>query len=348
MHDLEIVEPPSFCVLQRSGFAPAHAHENAQGGPELGYADVRVVCRIARPRPNLALRVRLVPQPGNAGEKTDWRSIPIERHRQNVATTVLVRSGWYGIQAELRDGIRLVASETAGPVGIGEVFLVAGQSYAAGCNDELMRVDDHAGRVTACNFVRRTWQVADDPQPCAGDGGTIWPPMANALLPFLRVPIGFVNAAVGGTSSREWRPGGPFFQRLVRAGRAAGRFRCVLWQQGESDVIEKVSVATYLRNIVTIRTTLARQLGFDPPWLLAKSTLHPTVYNDPIQENVIRSAIDCLYRLPGFRQGPDTDILGGENRGDMNSRRHFTGIGQRRAGLLWFAAVWSMLMEEWR
>lgn len=71
--------------------------------------------------------------------------------------------------------------------------------------------------------------------------------------------------------------------------------------------------------------------------------MHPTVYNRPAEEGQIRNAIDQLWHLPGIRPGPDTDVLGGENRGGLGTRRHFSGIGQRRAALLWFAALWSSL-----
>ena len=57
----------------------------------------------------------------------------------------------------------------------------------------------------------------------------------------------------------------------------------------------------------------------------------------------IRLAIDRLCTMSGFRPGPDTDILDGENRGGLGTRRHFSGIGQRRAGLMWFAAIWQEL-----
>jgi hypothetical protein len=117
----------------------------------------------------------------------------------------------------------------------------------------------------------------------------------------------------------------------------------VLWQQGESDVIEHRSTEYYVKNMKTIREALAKEWGFDPPWLLAKSTLHPTVYNDAAAEGRIRAAIDQLCTLPGFRPGPDTDILAGDNRGGLGTRRHFSGIGQRRAGLMWFAAIWHEL-----
>ena len=118
--------------------------------------------------------------------------------------------------------------------------------------------------------------------------------------------------------------------------------------QGESDVIEKVSTDTYVSNLKEIRSRLASEWGFEPPWLLAKSTMHPTVYNDPTHEGMIRTAIDRLWTVPGFRPGPDTDILGGENRGGPQSRRHFSAIGQQRAGVLWFATVWPEVYREAR
>ena len=231
------------------------------------------------------------------------------------------------------------------PIGVGEVLVIAGQSYADGANDELLKVEDPHGRVVAYDRVKNAWRVAHDPQPNIVNGGTIWPPLGNLLLPLARVPIGFVNVAVGGTASRQWLPGEQLFQNLASAGTAISRFRCVLWQQGESDVIENVATEKYVSHITAIREALAKVWQFSPPWLLAKSTLHPTVYNNPNGEGQIRAAIDQLTKLPGFRVGPDTDILGGENRGGIGSRRHFTGLGQRRRALLWFTAVWQEMLR---
>ncbi len=108
-------------------------------------------------------------------------------------------------------------------------------------------------------------------------------------------------------------------------------------------MIEHRATDYYVQNLQTIRSALAKEWGWEPPWLLAKSTLHPTVYGDPPGEERIRLAIDRLCTMPGFRPGPDTDILDGENRGGLGTKRHFSGIGQRRAGLMWFAAIWQEL-----
>jgi hypothetical protein len=230
---------------------------------------------------------------------------------------------------------------------VGEVFLIAGQSYATNTNEDRLRIADSRGRVTACDVATGAWRLANDPQPTpdGSDGGSIWPEFGNLLLPAARVPIGLVNVAWGGTSSAQWLPDGQLHNRLVEAGRQVGPFRAVLWQQGESDVIAGTPIETYVGNLTTIRQTAAERWGFSPPWLLAKSTLHPTVYDNPEGEGRIRAAIDELCKTDGFHPGPDTDILGGANRGGPQSRRHFSGPGQRAAAALWFAAVWSAIHQ---
>ncbi len=155
--------------------------------------------------------------------------------------------------------------------------------------------------------------------------------------------MGFVNAAVGGTSTREWATDGRLFADLITAGKKAGQFRAVLWQQGESDVIERTPKDEYVKRLKVIRDTAMKTWQIDVPWLPAKSTLHPTVYRRPAEEEAIRNAIQELWSMPGFRPGPDTDVLDAENRGGENTMRHFSGIGQRRAALLWFATLWIEL-----
>jgi Carbohydrate esterase, sialic acid-specific acetylesterase len=345
---LELRHPQPYQVVQREGFDPPHAHEHEPGGPALGFANVPIELLLplatysGNDKP--VFEYRVVALPGGFGASTDWAAIEGQVQDRNWSATARVAAGgWYRLEVRARRAEQVVATGNVEPFGVGEVFVIAGQSYAVGANDEITKVEDPHGRVVAFDAVKKTWQVANDPQPNAGDGGTIWPTTGNLLLPLVRVPVGFVNVAVGGTSTRQWLPGEELYNRLAAAGSAIGRFRAVLWQQGESDVIEHRDTDYYVKNLVTIRKSLAKQWGFDPPWLLAKSTLHPTVYKDPAGEGRIRAAIDQLWSMPGFRPGPDTDILDGDNRGGLGTRRHFSGLGQRRAGLMWFAALWQEL-----
>jgi hypothetical protein len=344
--EVKILRPSPFQVFQREGYVASRAHEHEPGGPVLGYGMVPIAMEVPELL-GVGFQYRVLKLEHAFGREIDWTDLNWIRPQGEFGVPVKIYAGgWYRIEIRCLLKGQVVATAGVEPVGVGEVFVIAGQSYAAGCNDELTRIDDPAGRVVAFDVTKRSWSVAHDPQPNVGSGGTIWPSMANVLLPIVRVPIGLVNVAVNGSSSRQWLPGEALFNTLADAGRVIGRFRAVLWQQGESDVVNKVSVETYIQNLILIRTTLAKEWRFEPPWLLAKSTLHPTIYNDPIHEGMIREAVDRLWKIPGFRPGPDTDILGGENRGGPQSQRHFSGIGQRRAGEMWFAAIWSEL--NWR
>ena len=333
-------------VLQREGFNPLQAHEHAVGGAALGFAMVPVVADLPAVT-GAVVEYRVVALPGAFGQGTEWAKLTGSHSGKSYSAPARVPAGgWYRLEIRSVVNDKTIAGGTVEPIGVGEVLVIAGQSYADGANDEMMKVEEVRGRVATYNVAQKSWAIAHDPQPNSANGGTIWPPLGDLLVPLLRVPVGFVNVAVGGTSSRQWLPGEGLYNRLSDAGSTVGRFRFVLWQQGESDVIENVNTETYVKNLAKIREELAQRWGFEPQWLLAKSTLHPTVYNFPEREQTIRTAIDQLWKQRGFGPGPDTDILDGENRGGLGTRRHFSGIGQRRAAVLWLTAIWPALNHD--
>ncbi len=335
---LKLELPKAHQVVQRTGTAPGE-----------GFAHVVVRGVLPSKADSAAWEYRVVALADDSGRGSDWAAFNVIVEGPTFEGSVRVAAGgWNRLEVRCRANDQLVSAGSVEPIGVGEVFVVAGQSYATNCNDERFKVTDARSRVVAFDSAKETWAIAHDPQPApdGSDGGSIWPPLGDALAKEFRVPIGFANVAVGATSSMQWMPDGNLHPRLVKTGKTLGRFRAVLWQQGESDVLAKTTLETYVANLKMIRETAAKTWGFEPPWLLAKSTLHPTVYNDPEGEGRIRSAIDELVKRPGFRAGPDTDTLKGENRGDSKSRRHFSGIGQRRAAEMWFVVLKHELTSE--
>lgn len=326
---LMLHQPQPRQVVQRTGVAPG-----------AGYAHVHVRGEMPAGLDSGVWQYRVVET--ESGRDGEWAPLTIGIEGTKFEGTARVAAGgWYRLELRCQGDKETAAVGVVEPIGVGEVFIVAGQSYATNCNDERFKVIDPQARVVAFGAAKSTWAIAHDPQPTpdGSDGGSIWPPLGDALAMQLRVPIGFANVAVGGTSSEQWLPEGELHPRLAKVGKALGRFRAVLWQQGESDVIAKAVTEKYVANISTIRQAAAKDWDCSPPWLLAKSTHHPTVYDDPEGEARIRSGIDELVKRPGFRAGPDTDALRGENRGDAKSRRHFSAIGQRRAAEMWLAAL---------
>lgn len=260
-----------------------------------------------------------------------------------TASALTLPAGWYRIDIELLSaaGARQFHIE---PVGVGEVFLVAGQSYADNCSAERLRVGDKLGRVTAYDWQAKAWRKADDPQPTASKyrAGSIWPALGDALVERLKCPVAFANVSRAATSSAQWLPGGELHRNLRDVGRELGRFRLVLWQQGESDVMAGTTREAYVANLERIRA--GAEWDPAPPWMLAQSTIHPSVYNNPAGQERIRTAIAVLWERRGFTRGPDTDTLTGEHR-DLKGERHWSGKGQRAAAALWSERILAYLKE---
>lgn len=328
---LQLERPQSRQVIQRTGIAPGS-----------GFADVQIVGTLPEGSKNTTWEYRVVTLEDKSTQRNAWTVFKPNTKGQKFEGTARIKAGgWYRLEVRCSDNNKVLNIGSVEPMGVGEVFLVAGQSYATNCNDEQLKVADPQERVVAFNGTKQSWAVANDPQPApdGSNGGSIWPPLGDALTAELQVPVGFANVGVASTSSRQWMPDGNLHPRLVSVGKALEGFRAVLWQQGESDVLGKTSTTQYVKNLQTIRNTAVKAWGFEPAWLLAKSTIHPTVYTDPAGEKRIRDAIDSLVKQPGFFSGPDTDTLKGENRGDVKSRRHFSGIGQRNAAKMWLTAI---------
>ena len=349
--EIAVVAPRPWQVVQRVGFLPSGPEESGKVAAPGAAGQAEVAIEIDAGDTPIALEslvARVVPLEDGAAPGP-WRRCGVAQQRRDgrVAGTLLVPAGgWYRLEVRATPvGAGDAVSAAVEPFGVGEVFLVAGQSYATNTNDQRLAVSEPRNRVAALDVAAGSWRIADDPQPVpdASDGGSIWPATGDRLVKALDVPVGFVNVAWGGTSSAQWQPGTPLHDRLVAAGKTLGRFRAVLWQQGESDVIGHVRTDDYVAAMERIRGAAVRAWGFEPPWLCAKSTHHPTVYDDPEGEGRIRAAVDRLWTLPGFGAGPDTDTLKGDARGGANSRRHFSPSGQRLAAELWSGVLLERL-----
>ncbi len=344
---LVLTSPRPYQVVQRQGFGAKKSRQHNVSAHSRGMAAVRIAFKLAPPAGS-QLEYRAVPLKDAFGKGRPWSPISKLSPNRLEAIAEVPAGGWYRLDVRASIYGKVIALGAVEPFGVGEVFLIAGQSYADNCSDEQLRINDPQGRVSVYDPKTGDWRIAHDPQPTPSTcrAGSIWPVVGDQLVERLKVPLGFSNVAFSATSSSEWLPGKSNNKNLLLAGKALRRFRYVLWQQGESDVLGGTSTESYIKNLVAIRKESAKSWGFEPRWLLAKSTLHPTVYHNPAREQAIRSAIAQLGSKEGFAPGPDTDTLTGENRGGKKSQRHFSPLGQRRAGHMWAATIWETLTAE--
>ncbi len=168
------------------------------------------------------------------------------------------------------EGIRQTVS--VGPVFVGDLWVLAGQSNMEGVAD-LVDVQPPDAKVTSLGMDGK-WAVAveplhwlvDSPDPVhSGDpatraersaqqhkhrtkGAGLGLPFAVAMVQATGVPVGLVPTAHGGTSMAQWDParknegGNSLYGSMLRQIQlAGGKVKGVLWYQGESDANPEAS-----------------------------------------------------------------------------------------------------------
>ena len=265
----------------------------------------------------------------------DWHVLPVNPVTHAFDTQVVQPAGgWYRCEIRaLRDG-KTVASRVIEHVGVGEVFVAAGQSNSTNSGEEKLR--PASGMVAT--FSGDTWRPADDPQPGTHDSsskGSFYPPLGDALVRRFKVPVAFAVTGHGGTSVEQWHPGGELFTwmqtRILQLGPQG--FRAVLWHQGEADAA--TPQAEYHARLKTIIGQSNRQAGWSFPWIVAQVGASGT-----------RQAKEQLCAEGVAVPGPDTDLLRGENRGAGGKDVHFSRIGLIHHGEAWAEKIIPWLESQ--
>lgn len=320
-------------------------------------------------RKAVALEYRL----GTTDKPGDWRKLDATMNDPGFEATIEAPAGgWYQLEVRTTVGGTAVAQATVERVGVGEVFVVAGQSNSANYGAE--KQTTKTNRVAAFDGSR--WQLANDPQPGAkGPFGSFMPPFGDAMATRFGVPIGIVACGVGGTSVREWLPAGatfpnpPTIETHVRklgngAWESKGNlypalrdrmkqlgphgFRAVLWHQGESDANQKDATRTlpgklyreYMENLIRASR---KDAGWEAPWFVAQTTYHlPSDEGSPD----IRAAQASLWKDGVALEGPDTDTLRGAMREQDGKGVHFSGPGLRAHAALWVEKIAPWLEKQ--
>ena len=280
--------------------------------------------------------------------------------------------GWYRLEVRVLRHGKPVDSAAVEHVGVGEVFVIAGQSNATNYGEELQQTSTRM----VGTFSGAAWRLADDPQPGVQDNshlGSFLPAFGDAMYERLQVPVGVAAVGAGSTSVRQWLPKGDRFavqptapKFVVRVGpeewESDGRlfdgmlrrmeqlggprgFRALLWHQGESDAHQpaghEIGAAEYRRMMERLIRESRRQAGWDFPWLVAQASYHsPADTSAPD----IREAQASLWRDRLALQGPDTDTLTGDNRQNGGRGVHMSGRGLRAHGRMWAEKVLEYLV----
>ena len=312
-------------------------------------------------QPTDSVQARLVPVQAGQGTLLDWQTI--SRNPENGYYWGRLRAfgGWYRLEVKsFFSGIE-IAKGMIEHVGIGEVFIVSGQSNAEGNLDfEGATLGTTEDRVSSINFKDAFFRLENIPfefTPLRDNSQMgpynsvpwLWATMAEKIVQKHNVPVLLLGAAVGGTSSQMWYDsmlgnnlqvdfgsivkfeGSPYgvIQKTLQHYVSRTGARALLWQQGESDFY--TDVFTYFERIKRILEKTQKDIEAPLAWVIAQGSRTPNPTSIHYAQSLLIQNLDYAF------QGPDTDLISGpENRADGI---HFHKEGIKKAGEAWFQAI---------
>jgi hypothetical protein len=127
--------------------------------------------------------------------------------------------------------------------------------------------------------------------------------------------VGLIPSAQTSTKLAEWKPGTVLYNdalaRALAAESTGGTIRGILWLQGESDVINALSSATYRNNLINIINSLRTKLNNqDIPFIVGEFT--PEWYNGTASKVDIEYVLNNLPNLVGNTSCVQSDGLHGK------------------------------------
>jgi sialate O-acetylesterase len=197
---------------------------------------------------------------------------------------------------------------TVGPVFVGDLWVLAGQSNMQGMGD-LVNVTPPHPKVMALEMNGR-WVQAKEPlhgwlldpgrQKTHPSGAGLGLPFAVTVVESTNVPIGLLPCAVGGTYMTQWDPAKKnegrqslYGAMLDQVRKAGGKVKGLLWYQGEAESsleASKVYPQVFQSFIAAVRRDLEQP---DLPFYLVQISRvvgDTRVGNDPNGWNAVREA----------------------------------------------------------
>ena len=231
------------------------------------------------------VEARAIPRPmmPTQGTAVNWTTIQTNPTNGYYYGSLNVSGGWYDIEVRCWNGNVLLGSASIQRIGIGEVFVIAGQSNATGdialamMNNYGPRANDD--RVSVVNYInpyainyggivlpRAEFSRLDSTFSISpfGTSAWCWGALGDTLTKRLNVPIAFFNAGWSGSGADAWNTtandstatptnfaqyprGMPYGNLRATLNFYVVQFgvRAVLWHQGETDNLNSTSRNNY-------------------------------------------------------------------------------------------------------
>lgn len=339
--DLDITFPSERAVFQRNN----------------GNATIVYIAGNFRKRMD-RIEAKLTPILG--GQAIDWTPIVNKPFFGTYRGSLVVKGGWYELKVRGLLNGKVVAESTLNKFGVGEVFLISGQSNAQGYfgSGQKRATDDRVNIVS--NFFSEGFSKPSYPEfghleaesriAPTGKGAWYWGELGDKLTERLNVPVLFINAAWEGfpvnefvKSSNGEKGTNPFSYYQATPGYPFGSImdglhyytnltglRAILWHQGETDNYLNTSFDAYSSDLNSLINKTKEQTGKNISWVVARVSKDRNRFYQP----VIDAQNFVINNNPFVFAGPNTDEILDRIDGVHFSTTGFTRVAEKWAEML--------------
>ena len=277
----------------------------------------------------------------------DWFALTMNSDGTFTGTTSLL-GGMHDVSYQAVDVNGNVVATKSGQVGVGEIFITAGQSNSTNYGDAAQV--STSPLALAYNPKTGQWQQNEDPQQGPLDGsnrGSTWPSFADTLSEEEGVPVATYSVGYGGTTQAQWASdANGMYTNLVNAmeflNENANGFAGILWHQGESD--KGTSEQDYYDRLSALiertRTDSGNENLF---WGVAIVSADA---NGNTYSNVTNAQLRVIADDPLVVEGVNTDEFSRDLRGQNSGNSiHLSEAGLKEAGRLWALTAGKSIIE---
>jgi hypothetical protein len=329
--------------------------------------------------PYTRIEVDLIPIEGNTHIPKQWVFEASETERGFLTAALKAETGWYRLTLRGFTTYGIVDTTIVNRIGIGEVFLVAGNSNAMGLPG--LGAKNASDQVVSYNAVNKILNrdnitVAPNEPPGlpqfsplsnenfifpTGETSWYWGELGDMINKRLNTPVLFLNAAWAAANSENYRdaasgkdafnlyvgkhwPNRQPYSNIVNTIRYFNSMlgmRAVLWSHGENDAQLGFKEEDYFNNIRTLIANSRKDSGYNIPWMIAGNSASNTI-KDPYLP--VTRAQKRLAEIDNFNtfHGPDLDTI----QIPRPSSGHFENVTGGIQGLTQAASAWNRSLSD--